>query len=85
MGLVNNDPILWTMLNAIKEQQAEIEALTRSVREKDAQIQKLTEQAQASQTLQRQMTALEERLTEVEAKTGNSLEATLAAVHTGAR
>jgi cell division protein FtsB len=25
--LVNNDPILWTMLNAIKEQQAQIEAL----------------------------------------------------------
>ena len=28
--LLNNDPILWTMLNAIKQQQAEIEALTRS-------------------------------------------------------
>ena len=25
--LVNNDPILWTMLNAIKEQQAQIEKL----------------------------------------------------------
>jgi len=25
--LVNNDPILWTMLNAIKEQQAMIETL----------------------------------------------------------
>jgi hypothetical protein len=32
--LVNNDPILWTMLNAIKEQQKEIEELK-------GQIQKL--------------------------------------------
>src|SRR5260370_34159948 len=30
--LVNNDPILWTMLNAIKEQQKRIEQLTRQVR-----------------------------------------------------
>lgn len=30
--MVNNDPILWTMLNAIKEQQAEIEQLKREVK-----------------------------------------------------
>ena len=30
--LVNNDPILWTMLNAIKEQQKEIEQLRGQVR-----------------------------------------------------
>lgn len=30
---VNNDPILWTMLNAIKEQQKEIEQLKRQVRQ----------------------------------------------------
>jgi hypothetical protein len=29
--LVNNDPIIWTMLNAIKEQQAEIEVLKKEV------------------------------------------------------
>ena len=34
--LVNNDPIQWTMLNAIKQQQAEIEALTFSVHERRA-------------------------------------------------
>jgi hypothetical protein len=31
--LVNNDPILWTMLNAIKEQQKEIEQLRKEVQE----------------------------------------------------
>lgn len=31
--MVNNDPILWTMLNAIKEQQQQIEQLKREVRE----------------------------------------------------
>jgi len=30
--VVNNDPIMWTMLNAIKEQQAEIEKLKTEVR-----------------------------------------------------
>jgi hypothetical protein len=31
--VVNNDPILWTMLNAIKEQQKEIEQLKGQVRQ----------------------------------------------------
>lgn len=30
--MVNNDPIIWTMLNAIKEQQHEIEELKREIR-----------------------------------------------------
>jgi len=30
---VNNDPILWTMLNAIKEQQKEIEQLKGQIRQ----------------------------------------------------
>jgi hypothetical protein len=47
--LVNNDPILWTMLNAIKQQQAEIQVLARSAHEKDAQLQKLAEQIQKLQ------------------------------------
>ena len=61
------------MLNAIKEQQTQIEALTRSAREKDAQIQKLTEQAQALQKLQLEMAGLKGRLEQVEANSGNSL------------
>ena len=56
--LVNNDPILWTMLNAIKQQQAEIEALTLSVHDKDLQIQLLSQQAQALQEVQRRVAAL---------------------------
>jgi len=71
--LLNNDPILWTMLNAIKEQQTQIEALTRSAREKDAQIQKLTEQAQVFQKLRLEMAGLKGRLEQVEANSGNSL------------
>ena len=78
--LLNNDPILWTMLNAIKQQQAEIEALKRSAHEKDAQIQKLTQDAQELQKIERQMTALEGRLAEVELKNSNSpADATLVA------
>jgi hypothetical protein len=64
--LVNNDPILWTMLNAIKQQQAEIEALTRSAREKDVQIRKLTAQGRLLHKLQRQIASLEGKLTAVE-------------------
>jgi hypothetical protein len=70
--LVNNDPILWTMLNAIKQQQAEIEALTLSVHEKDTQIQLLSQQAQALQELQRQVAALGALLTPMEAKSGGT-------------
>ena len=74
--LVNNDPILWTMLNAIKEQQAEIDALTRSVHDKDGQIRKLTEQAQELQKLQRQMAAVVTRLAPVEVPPQGGLAAT---------
>jgi hypothetical protein len=31
--LVNNDPVIWTMLNAIKEQQKEIEQLKAQIRQ----------------------------------------------------
>ena len=31
--MVNNDPIIWTMLNAIKEQQKEITELKRQIRQ----------------------------------------------------
>jgi hypothetical protein len=70
--LVNNDPILWTMLNAIKQQQAEIEALTLSVHEKDVQIQLLSQQAQALLEVQKQVAALEALLTPTEAKSGGT-------------
>ena len=67
------------MLNAIKQQQAEIETLTRSAHEKDAQIQKLTERAQALQKLQRKMVALEGRLARVEVKSASLAAAALVA------
>ena len=60
------------MLNAIKQQQTEIVALTHSDQEKDAQIQKLTEQAQALQKLQRRMAGLEDRVARAEVKSGNN-------------
>ena len=44
--LVNNDPILWTMLNAIKEQQRQIEQQSREIREQLTRIQ--TQQQQIS-------------------------------------
>jgi len=34
--MVNNDPIIWTMLNAIKEQQKEIEQLKGQIRKLQA-------------------------------------------------
>ena len=39
--VVNNDPILWTMLNAIKEQQAQIEGLRRANASLTARLQNL--------------------------------------------
>ena len=57
------------MLNAIKEQQAEIAALTRSIHEKGAEIQELTQQTQASRKAQLN---LQRRLEQVELKTSNS-------------
>jgi hypothetical protein len=71
--LVNNDPILWTMLNAIKQQQAEIERLVRSGRAKDARILKLTEGVQEFERLGQKMEALEERLAQMEAKEKSGL------------
>jgi hypothetical protein len=73
--LVNNDPILWTMLNAIKQQQAEIQALTRSAHQSDAQLQKLSEQVQGLQKIQRQMATMEARLAQLEVGRGNRLAA----------
>jgi hypothetical protein len=47
--LVNNDPILWTMLNAIKEQQAIIEKQQEQIRAQQAQIAQLASQVTAIQ------------------------------------
>jgi hypothetical protein len=46
--LVNNDPIIWTMLNAIKEQQGEIRALKSELRATRQSLQKV--QAQVVRT-----------------------------------
>jgi hypothetical protein len=71
--LVNNDPILWTMLNAIKQQQAEIEgqraqieAVTRSVQEKDAQIRRLARQVEQLKQDQQTIAALTARPARIE-------------------
>ena len=76
--LVNNDPILWTMLNAIKQQQNQIEALRRSAQEKDAQIRKLATRAQELQKLERQIAVVRARLAQVERKAGSPTAATVA-------
>ncbi len=47
--LVNNDPIIWTMLNAIKEQQREIRALRSELRVTRQTLQKVKAQVTASQ------------------------------------
>lgn len=39
--MINNDPILWTMLNAIKEQQAQIERQARLLKQQQRQIDRL--------------------------------------------
>jgi len=44
--LVNNDPILWTMLNAIKEQQVLIQQQQHQLRVQQAQIKQLARQVQ---------------------------------------
>ena len=38
--MVNNDPIIWTMLNAIKEQQKEIEQLKGQIRQLRSSVHK---------------------------------------------
>jgi len=46
--LVNNDPIIWTMLNAIKEQQKEIRDLKSELRATRQSLQKVKAQVAAS-------------------------------------
>ena len=48
--LVNNDPIIWAMLNAIKEQQQQIRKQRAQVRAQQAAITKLTSQLRETQT-----------------------------------
>src|SRR5207253_10851676 len=43
--LVNNDPIMWTMLNAIKEQQTEIEGQQEQLKRQQEQIKRQEQQA----------------------------------------
>jgi trimeric autotransporter adhesin len=61
--LVNNDPIIWAMLNAIKEQQREIasqRAQIRKLRDKD------TRQAHVLQNLAAQVTILQSKLAKLD-------------------
>jgi hypothetical protein len=48
--LLNNDPILWSMLNAIKEQQGLIRQQQEQIRAQQAQIMRLSSQVTAIQT-----------------------------------
>jgi hypothetical protein len=48
--LVNNDPIIWSMLNAIKEQQEEIRALKSELRTTRRSLQKVQTQVAGTQT-----------------------------------
>jgi hypothetical protein len=57
--LVNNDPILWTMLNAIKEQQKEIQALLNEVQRQQTELGAL---AQRDRDLQDRVAKLESAL-----------------------
>jgi hypothetical protein len=47
--LVNNDPIIWTMLNAIKEQQKEIGGLKSELRATRQSLRKVRAQVAAAQ------------------------------------
>ena len=71
--LVNNDPILWTMLNAIKQQQAEIETLRHSLQQKGAELHKLAKQTRSMQNLQGQMKTMASRLVQLEVTSRSSL------------
>ena len=53
--LVNNDPILWTMLNAIKEQQREIQDQHQQLQQKRAHIEKLETRLKTLETMVKKM------------------------------
>jgi septal ring factor EnvC (AmiA/AmiB activator) len=58
--LVNNDPIIWTMLNAIKEQQQQIRSQRARTRAQDAAIRTLQSQLKETrETLRKVTTQLE--------------------------
>jgi len=54
--LVNNDPILWTMLNAIKEQQREIQDQHQQLQQKRTHIEKLETRLAALEIMVKKMT-----------------------------
>jgi hypothetical protein len=51
--LVNNDPIIWAMLNAIKEQQRQIEEQRRQIRLQQRQITRLSGKVQVVESARR--------------------------------
>jgi hypothetical protein len=56
--LVNNDPIMWTMLNAIKEQQTQIEAQQKQIDEQNALNKKSQGEIESQQEQIRSLTML---------------------------
>ena len=53
--LVNNDPIIWSMVNAIKEQQREIEQQRRLIRAQSAAMQSLAAEVRETRKTLRQV------------------------------
>ena len=54
--LVNNDPIIWSMVNAIKEQQREIEEQQRLLRAQSSEIRSLEAEVRQTRKVLRQVT-----------------------------
>jgi hypothetical protein len=76
--LVNNDPILWTMLNAIKEQQREIASLRAQLRRRPSSTTKAGAARNASDnTKDKELRAVRQELTQLRNK-DSRLEARLA-------
>lgn len=76
--LVNNDPILWTMLNAIKEQQREIATLRAQLRMRPSSTTKPAATRTASdETKDKELRAVRQELTQLRNK-DSRLEARLA-------
>ncbi len=55
--LVNNDPVIWAMVNAIKEQQREIEQQQKLLRAQSAQMRSLAAEVRKSREALREVKA----------------------------
>ncbi len=81
--LVNNDPILWSMVNAIKEQQREIQEQKREIQEQRKLLQAQTAVNDAQQKLLRAQTAAMQSLSAEVRETRKTLRQVKAQTTTG--